>query len=142
LVRGRQYTYEFKAELTRDGQTISDTQVVQLTAGERTQVAFNLTGQANQNAAKSNKTKLTLNVPADAKVFLAGHETKSTGERREFVSTKVSDDAKWGHYVIRVVANVDGQTVEKNETIQLVPGEDRELTFDFGSSDIALTAAR
>jgi uncharacterized protein (TIGR03000 family) len=113
-----------------------------LTAGDRTQVAFNLSGKTEQNASKSNKTKLTLNVPADAKVFLAGQETKSTGERREFVSSKVDESGKWGQYAIRVVANVNGQPVEKNETVQLVPGEDRELTFDFGSSDVTLTAAR
>jgi uncharacterized protein (TIGR03000 family) len=142
LVAGRQYTYEFKAELNADGKTLTDTQIVRLTAGEQTQVAFNLSGAAEQNAAKSTKTKLTLNVPADAKVFLAGQETKSSGERREFVSTKVAPGGKWDNYTIRVVANVAGKEVEKEQTIQLIPGDDQELTFDFASPELALTASR
>jgi uncharacterized protein (TIGR03000 family) len=142
LVPGRQYTYEFKAEVNVNGKTVSDTQVVRLTAGEQTQVAFNLTQPAEQNAAKSTKTKLTLNVPADAKVFLAGQETKSTGERREFVSTKVTEGGKWDSYTVRVVANVDGKDVEKEQTVRLVPGEDQELTFEFGLPELALTASR
>jgi uncharacterized protein (TIGR03000 family) len=142
LVAGRQYTYEFKAEMNVNGQTVSDTQVVRLTAGEQTQVAFNLTEKAEQNASRSAPTRLTLNVPADAKVYLAGQETKSAGERREFVSTKVTTGGKWDSYTIRVVANVDGQPVEKEQTIQLLPGENQELTFDFSSPDLALTASR
>jgi uncharacterized protein (TIGR03000 family) len=142
LTTGRQYTYELRAEMEVAGQTVSDTQTVQLTAGERTQVAFNLAAKAEQNAAKSTKTKLTLNVPADAKVFLAGQETKSTGEHREFVSSKVSAGGKWDNYTIRVVANVNGQPMEKEQTIKLIPGEDQELTINFDTADVALTASR
>jgi uncharacterized protein (TIGR03000 family) len=142
LRTGRQYTYELKAELSRDGKTLTDTQVVQLVAGERKEVAFKLNEAAEQNASKSTKTKLTLNVPADAKVFLAGQETKSTGEHREFISTKVTDSGKWDNYTIRVVADVNGSPVEKQQTIRLIPGEDREVTFDFGAADVALTASR
>jgi uncharacterized protein (TIGR03000 family) len=142
LVAGRQYTYELKAEMNVNGQTVSDTQVVRLTAGEQTQVAFNLAEKAQQNASRSTPTKLTLNVPADAKVYLAGQETRSSGERREFASTKVTPGGKWDNYTIRVVADVDGQPVEKEQTIQLLPGEDQELTFDFSSPDVALTASR
>ncbi len=142
LQAGRQYTYELRAEVAVNGQTVTDTQVVQLTAGEQTKVAFNLAEKTEQNAAKSTKTKLTLNVPADAQVFLAGQETKSTGEHREFVSSKVAPGGKWDNYTVRVVANIDGQPVEKEQTITLVPGNDQELTFDFGTSDVALTASR
>jgi uncharacterized protein (TIGR03000 family) len=142
LVAGRQYTYELKAEVEVNGKTVSDTQVVRLTAGERTQVAFNLTEKTEQNASRTNSTKLTLNVPADAKVYLAGQETKSAGERREFVSTKVTQGGKWDNYTIRVVANVDGQPVEEERTIRLLPGDDQELTFNFGTPDVALTASR
>jgi uncharacterized protein (TIGR03000 family) len=143
LSAGRQYTYELRAELDVNGQTVSDTQVVQLTAGERTQVAFNLSQKAEQNAAKSTRTKLTLNVPADAKVYLAGQETRSTGERREFVSSKVSGGGKWDSYTVRVVANINGQQQEKEQTIKLIPGEDQELTIGFdASSEVALTASR
>jgi uncharacterized protein (TIGR03000 family) len=142
LTGGRQYTYELRAEMEINGQTVSDTQVVQLAAGERRQVAFNLEQKAEQNAAKSTRTKLTLNVPADAKVYLAGQETSSTGERREFVSSKVTGGGKWDSYSIRVVANLNGQSMEKEQTIKLIPGEDQELTIDFDAAEVALTASR
>jgi len=143
LAAGRQYTYELRAELEVNGQTVSDTQMVQVTAGERTQVAFNLAQKAEQNAAKRTRTKLTLNVPADAKVYLAGQETKSTGEKREFVSSKVTEGGKWDSYTVRVVANINGQEQEKEQTIKLIPGEDQELTIGFDApANVALTAAR
>jgi uncharacterized protein (TIGR03000 family) len=143
LASGRQYTYELRAELDINGQTVTDTQVVQLTAGEQTQVAFNLAQKAEQNVSRSTRTKLTLNVPADAKVYLAGQETKSTGERREFISSKVTEGGKWDSYTIRVVASVNGVSQEKEQTIKLIPGEDQELTISFDApSDVALTASR
>jgi uncharacterized protein (TIGR03000 family) len=142
LDAGRDYTYELRAEVNVDGRTVSDTQVVHVTAGEQAQVAFNLNGNGEQNASAKPKTKLTLNVPADAKVFLAGKETSSTGETREFTSSKMSAGQTWNGYTVRVVANVDGKPVEKVQTIDLTAGDDRQLTFDFGSTDVALTAAR
>jgi uncharacterized protein (TIGR03000 family) len=142
LAAGRQYTYELRAEVTVGDRTISDTQTVQVNAGERAQVAFNLSGNGDQNASTPAKTRLTLNVPTDAKVFLAGKETNSTGERREFISSKMNEGQTWANYTIRVVANVDGKQVEKEETIDLSAGDERELTFDFNANEVALTAAR
>jgi uncharacterized protein (TIGR03000 family) len=141
LANGRQYTYELRAELARDGQTLTDTQIVQVSAGERAQVAFNFDGKTQQ-AGTPTRTKLTLNVPADAKVYLAGQETKSTGARREFVSSKVSGDQGWEHYDVRVVTTVNGREVERNETISLAAGDEKELSFDFEAPAIAQTASR
>ena len=131
LTNGRQYTYELRAELNRDGQTLTDTQVVQVTAGEQAQIAFNFEGKNEPKAATTNRTKLTLNVPSDARVFLAGQETKSTGARREFVSTKVSDHQGWENYDVRVVTTVNGREIERNETVRLAAGDEKELTFEF-----------
>ena len=84
---------------------------------------------------------MTLHVPADAKVYLAGREMNATGETREFTTSKLAPGAAWKDYTVRVVAKVDGREVSKEETITLTSGENRELSFDFNSNAVASTAA-
>ncbi len=140
LESGNRYAYEVKAEIVRDGQTITETKNVTLGPGEQASLAFNLDGKSAPVAAEKTKTKLTLHVPADAKVSLAGRDTTSTGDVREYTTTKLAPGAEWNDYTVRVVANVDGREVTKEETIKLIGGEDRELTIDLGSPAIASNA--
>ncbi len=140
LEAGNRYAYEVKAEIVRDGQTITETKNVTLGPGEQASLAFNLDGKAAPVAAEKTKTKLTLHVPADAKVTLAGRDTTSTGDVREYTTTKLASGAEWNDYTVRVVANIDGREVTKEETIKLIGGEDRELTIDLGSPAIASNA--
>jgi uncharacterized protein (TIGR03000 family) len=142
LSSGNRYDYEVRAEITRDGNTITETKNVTLTAGQQANVSFNFEGkQEAPIAGKKASTKLTIHVPADAKVYLAGRETSSTGEVREFTTSKLTPGTEWNNYTVHVVANVDGRDVSKDETITLTGGEDRDLTFDFNANPIASTAA-
>ncbi len=72
---------------------------------------------------------------------MAGRDTTSTGDVREYTTTKLAPGAEWNDYTVRVVANIDGREVTKEETIKLIGGEDRELTIDFNSPAIASNAA-
>jgi uncharacterized protein (TIGR03000 family) len=74
-------------------------------------------------------------------VYLSGRETTSAGDVREFTTTKLESGADWKDYTVRVVANVDGREVSKEETITLQGGEDKDLSFDFNSNAVASTAA-
>jgi len=143
LEAGNRYEYEVRAEITRDGNTVTETKKVTMAPGQLASLAFNFdSNDATPVAAGTKtKTKVTLHVPADAKVYLAGNETTSTGDVREFTTTKLAEGADWNNYTIRVVANVNGRETSKEETITLVGGEDRDLSFDFKGSDIASTAA-
>lgn len=142
LNSGNRYDYEIRAEITRDGQTITETKNVSLAAGQQVNLSFNLEGNKEAPVAgKKASTKLTLHVPADAKVYLAGRETSSTGEVREFTTSKLTAGTEWNNYTVHVVANIDGRDVSKDETITLTGGDDRDLTFDFNSNPIASTAA-
>src|SRR5260221_14739421 len=97
---------------------------------------FSLAAPASTaSSAKPPRTALKVNVPADAKVYLSGKETSTTGPIREFSTTSLSEGASWDNYSIRVVSN--GQT--KEQTISLNAGETRELTFDFGAAEVAST---
>ncbi len=143
LQSGNRYAYEVRAEMTRDGSTVTETKNVTLGPGELAGLAFNLDGSkdAPVAAGSKTKTKLTLHVPADAKVTLSGHETTSNGDVREFTTTKLAPGTDWKDYTVRVTANVDGREVSKEETITLTGGEDKDLTFDFTSNAVASTAA-
>ncbi len=142
LSAGNRYTYEVRAEMVRDGETVTETKSVTLGMGEQAQLAFNFDkSEAPVAKGGKTKTKLTLRVPADAKVYLSGRETSSTGEVREFSTSKLAVGAEWTNYTVRVVANVDGREVTKEETIKLIGGEDRELNIGFGSAEVAQTAA-
>jgi uncharacterized protein (TIGR03000 family) len=141
LTAGNRYTYEVRAEMERNGETVTETKSVTLAMGEQAQLAFNFDKtEAPVAKGEKTKTKLTLRVPADAKVYLSGRETSSTGEVREFSTSKLAPGAEWNDYTVKVVANVDGQEITKEETITLIGGEDRELNL-FGSTELAQTAA-
>jgi uncharacterized protein (TIGR03000 family) len=143
LSADNRYEYEIRAEMVRDGKTLTETKSVTLGPGQEVNLSFNFDGNKEAPVAAGNKakTKLTLHVPADAKVFLAGHETNATGEVREFTTSNLASGAEWNHYTVHVVSNVDGRDVSKDETITLTGGEDRDLTFDFNSNSVATTAA-
>jgi uncharacterized protein (TIGR03000 family) len=141
LSTGNKYSYEVRAEIEQDGKTVTETKTVTLGAGEQAGLAFNFSGDNSPVAGTKAKTKLTLHVPADAKVYLSGRETSSTGDVREFTTTKLAPGANWNDYKIHVVAKIDGREVSKDETVTLTGGEDRDLTFDFNANAVASTAA-
>jgi uncharacterized protein (TIGR03000 family) len=137
---GFNYTYELRAMTERNGQMVEDRKVVQLQAGQTAEVNFPLDGQEQSDertATKPVKTSLKLNVPADAKVFLSGSESKSTGTSREFVTTKLGAGQSWDNYTIRVELEHNGQKISKSETISLAAGESRELTIDVDAAQVA-----
>jgi len=133
LESGKSYTYELKAEALRDGKPVSEVKVVKLTAGQSETVAFALSNapvEQNFGDAEAPKTKLTLHVPADARVYISGKETKATGEVREFATTKLAAGKTWDNYLVRVEVTRDGQVVSHEQKLSLVGGENQDLEFD------------
>jgi uncharacterized protein (TIGR03000 family) len=139
LQPGSTYTYEVRAEMVRDGKTVSETKTVQLTAGQKVDLAFALTGEANTQLADAAapQTTLVVRVPADAQVYLAGHETRSSGALRQFTTTQLAPGGEWTNYVVRAAIQRDGQMVTKEQTISLKAGQSHELTFDFDAPAVA-----
>jgi len=126
---GFSYTYEVRAEATVNGQKVQDSKVVRLHAGEELDLAFDLKSRP--------ETSLTLHVPEDAKVILAGNETTASGELRVFRTNSLAEGEEWSNYIVRVSIDRDGSTVEKQETILLKAGESRELSFNFEDAQVA-----
>jgi uncharacterized protein (TIGR03000 family) len=132
LVRGLSYTYEVRAEVEREGKKLSDTKMVSLRSGQRADVAFLFQTEAPV------QTVLTLNLPEDATVTLAGRATRATGPVRSFATKKLAPGQRWKDYHVVVSLERNGRLVTRQETITLTGGEDQELTFGFVDERLAL----
>lgn len=83
------------------------------------------------------KTRLTLNVPAEAKVTLAGVDTKQTGEVRQFSTTNLKAGQVWDDYKVVVEMEQDGQMLRDERIIKLTGGQAQELSINFDSKQLA-----
>ncbi len=133
LADGYQYTYKVRAVVERDGKELSETQVVRVGAGQTADLAFKF----DQALVSSVPTTLTLHVPDGATVTLEGHKTNATGQVRQFTTTELAKGAEWDDYNVVVSLERDGRVETRQKTINLIGGEPRELTIDFGPDRIA-----
>jgi uncharacterized protein (TIGR03000 family) len=131
LKQDRSYKYEVRAELDVDGQIVKRTRVVDLHAGDSSELAFDFASEQEV------ETRLTLNVPDDAKVTLAGSETSFTGPTRVFSTTSLSAGQQWTDYTVQVTVEREGRMLSKEQTITLEAGASRELSFEFEDDKIA-----
>mgnify|MGYP002621506819 CR=1 FL=1 len=144
---GARYGYTVRAEFQRNGKTVSEEKTVRLTAGQTVALDFGDGDPQVQTAETPDEdtgkpTKLTVHLPADAKLYLAGKETTSTGPLREFATTKLPAGAEWNTYAIRAVVQRDGHQEVRERTIRLKAGESRDVTIDFDTPKVADASAR
>ena len=138
LEAGFSYTYELRAEMVVDGRVVAESKSITVRAGEAADLAFNFDADAQEKVAdQKGRTNLTLKVPADARVTLAGSATQSFGEVREFSTARLAAGQEWNNYVVRVELDRDGQKLVKEQTLTLRGGESRELSFDFDVAQVA-----
>jgi uncharacterized protein (TIGR03000 family) len=83
------------------------------------------------------KTRLTLHVPSNAVVTLAGVPTKQTGDVRLYTTTRLASGQVWDDYKVVVSLERDGQTLRQEKTIQLTGGQAQELSIDFENETLA-----
>ena len=136
LRNGARYNYQVRAEVVRNGKPVTETKSIKLAAGQNVELAFDFTAEAQTASSEAPATTLTVNVPADAKVYLAGKETKSSGTAREFTTSKLQAGQAWNHYVVRAEINRDGTVISREQTITLKAGDSRNLSFDFNTGDV------
>jgi uncharacterized protein (TIGR03000 family) len=82
-------------------------------------------------------TKLTLHVPAEAKVTLAGTAMKTPGEIRRYATNALPAGQAWRDYTVHVELVRDGKTLTEDRQITLTGGAAQELSIDFGGSQLA-----
>jgi uncharacterized protein (TIGR03000 family) len=129
LTPGYRYPYSLKAVLNVDGQEVVRTRQVSLRAGETNQLAFDFNTPV--------ETNLTVYLPRNARLELAGSQTSTTGAKRKFTTKKLSEGQVWSDYRVVVSIDRDGRTITKEQTIELRGGESRTLTFDVDSEQVA-----
>jgi uncharacterized protein (TIGR03000 family) len=86
-------------------------------------------------SAPAVKTRLTLHVPAESKVTLAGVETKQSGDVRQFATTKLASGQVWDGYKVVVELNRNGETLREERLIKLTGGKAQDLSIDFDSTN-------
>ncbi len=136
LSEGKAYEFVVRMAVDRDGEVEESTKVVTLSAGERSQVSFE-----TEAAPAVATTSLTLHVPADAQVFLAGNATGSTGEVRHFETATLAAGQVWRNYEVTVRAVVDGSERTISKVIDLAAGDSVELTLDPATAPAEATAS-
>jgi uncharacterized protein (TIGR03000 family) len=157
LEKGYVYTYVVKATFAVDGEEKTETKEVKLRAGEREELAFGQSADEpeapaagaveasdetaqvtptdnNGSATADVVTVVRLHVPADAKVTLAGNPTRGTGAIRTFRTHQLSAGEQWTSYTVVVEAEVGGQAVTQERTLNVAAGSVNELTFEFEDS--------
>jgi uncharacterized protein (TIGR03000 family) len=135
----QQDRYEFvvRAEVDRDGQTITETKRVLLQGGQSSKLSFNFDPPAAAVASVEEPvtTALRVRVPEGARVYLAGYETQQTGEVRVFETNQLQAGEELQDYTVRVVLDEGGTTHSREEELTLVGGQIQELDFDFSAED-------
>jgi uncharacterized protein (TIGR03000 family) len=124
---GEALTYEVKAVYEKDGAELIQTKVVDLFAGGSKHVDFEF------DVTPPPVTVLSLKVPENAEVKLAGNKTNATGGLRLFTTTTLKDGDSWKGYRIVVTTVINGQKVVKSKSIDLNAGASVDLAFDFGN---------
>src|SRR6185436_10733031 len=74
------------------------------------------------NPPSSGSILLTVSVPADAKVFVNGQPTRSTGELRQYASSGLQPAAIYP-YQVRAEFVRDGKPISEEQTVQLTAGQ-------------------
>ncbi len=129
LQPGRTYKFEVRAELDgADGQKLSEEKSIAVVSGQREQMAF-----AFADSDSPIETAVTLNLPEDAQVILAGNPTKATGAQRTFRTSHLKPGQAWEDYEIEVKL---GDQV-KRQSVRLIAGDKLELSFNFDETQLA-----
>ncbi len=136
LQAGYQYSYDIAVETEIDGETVTERQTVSVRAGQAERLVF------DPAANRGVQTALTLHVPEDAEVTLAGNATAATGQVRTYRTSQLRAGETWNDYAIEVAVTQNGQRVVKQKTIALKAGSEQELEFAFTAPADAVVAAR
>ncbi|MCE3016273.1 MAG: TIGR03000 domain-containing protein [Pirellula sp.] len=78
---------------------------------------------------------LVVNLPEEAKMFVNGNATTSTGASRHFVSRNLNEGESYRFELKAVLADANGNEVHKTKTVVLNSGNGEEINFDMQSND-------
>lgn len=137
LEEGFVYTYEIKATFGDGDEATTETRTIDVRGGDSHRVILGETEPDEDPVARvappaaDPVTVVSLNVPADATITLAGNPIAGSGPQRVFRTRQLSAGQSWEDYTVEVTAVIDGETVVRSKTIDIAAGSTHDLTFDF-----------
>ena len=138
LMPGEQYRYEIRVQGTRDGEELDQTKIVMVRAGEQSRLTFAFDDTDEISATREPvQTRLTVKLPADAKLKLVGTETLLSGPVRTFSTTNLEAGEAWRDYHVEVTLEHDGRLLTRKKTITLHGGESVTLSFDLDAPEFS-----
>ena len=140
LKGGYVYTYVVKVTYETGGQEKTDSKSVKLRRGDVERLEFETPVKEVETVKPAENDVVTvvrLQVPSNAKVTLAGNPTAGSGSVRTFRTKQLKPGQKWTNYTVRVTANVHGQSISKERTINVIAGSTNDLSFDFDGTTVA-----
>jgi uncharacterized protein (TIGR03000 family) len=135
LEPGRDYHYVLRTEVSRDGRTVSEARRVVVRAGERLRVEFDDPGEP----LDADRARVTVKLPADAKLYVDGKPTELASESRAWESTRLDDDREY-YYDVTVEVTRDGQKQTQTKRVLVRAGQ--KVRVDFGDLTGPTAAAK
>ena len=135
----REYKYQLKAVLSRNGKEQVRSKLVKMRPGMNKTVRLDF---ENALSEKALTTTLSLTVPENAKVKLCGNYTNAKGRIRTFATRSIRDGNVWKDYHVSVEFERDGTTHTEERSLDMVAGETYKLVIGADESKSAQIAAR
>jgi len=138
LQTGRDYYYTLKAEATRDGRTVAQSKKVVVRAGAVANVEFGDL-RSTTVAEDAAPARITVKLPADAKLYVDGVACPLTSETRSFETPKLESGRAYT-YTLKAELVRNGQTRSESRQVELRAG--KPVTVEFGDLTPVATAQR
>jgi uncharacterized protein (TIGR03000 family) len=120
LEAGRTYSYEFRAEATRDGKTVTRTRKVIVEAGQESTADF------NDLTLSDSPAHVTITAPADARVTVDGVNIPATA--RSFNTPTLEAGRKY-YYTVKMATTREGRAVNDSQRVVVESGKDVKVEF-------------
>ena len=90
----------------------------------------------NEEVSNAAPATIVVTLPADARLIVDGNATRSTAERRTFVTPALENGESYV-YTLRAEFVVDGQTAVQTQDVTVRGGQTTQVSFNFASQGVA-----
>ena len=144
LKAGEVGEYDFRVEVPRGGKVVTRTSRVTLRAGSVVRLAYEdmaFAGEREKGSAENvaASTRITVRLPADARLYVHGKFCPLTSSSRSFVTAKLEPGTKY-FYTLRAELVRDGRKLSESRQVTFKAGE--RVTVHFNNLGTTQTSRR